>query len=158
MATPLLRRQLNRLFFQPGYSEGRFEYLFQAPSSACTLHLMFLWERGHKNGKHTAGISFSFTADVIAPVMEYEVPCVFDETFTKYVTWLLEFIYWLIQNLANAPGPYGDRREMEMATARLPCLLLGAAGHNREEAVERQPLARTQGRNLDRSLTFKRRV
>ena len=31
----------------------------------------------------------------------------------------------------------------------------GAAGNNRGEAAERQPLARTQGRNLDRVLNFK---
>ena len=57
-----------------------------------------------------------------------------------------------------------------MAIARLPCALImqyirlcplhsfavpGAAGHNRGEAAERQPLARTQGRNLDRGFTFK---
>ena len=57
-----------------------------------------------------------------------------------------------------------------MAIARMPCALIrsipdcvfspmysftvrGAARHNRGEAAERQPLARTQGRNLDRCLT-----
>ena len=31
----------------------------------------------------------------------------------------------------------------------------GAASHNRGEAADRQPLARTQGRSLGRCLTFK---
>ena len=90
----------------------------------------------------------------------------------KYVTWFLEFIYWHILNYAKAPGPFEDRGEMAMAIARSPgppvrstsvasfsplysFAVPGAAGHNRGEAAERQPLARTQGRNLDRVLTFK---
>ena len=92
--------------------------------------------------------------------------------FLKYVTWFLEFVYWHILNFANAPGPFGERGEMAMAIARLPCAPLrstsdgvssplysftvpGAAGHNRGAAAERQPLAGTQGRNLDRGLNFK---
>ena len=43
--------------------------------------------------------------------------------FVKYVTWFLEFAYWLILNFANAPAPCGDRGEMAMAIARLPCAL-----------------------------------
>ena len=46
-----------------------------------------------------------------------------------------------------------------MAIARLPCAysfaVPGAAGHNRGEVAERQALARTQGRNLDRGLNLK---
>ena len=91
----------------------------------------------------------------------------------KYVTWFLEFFYWHMLNYAKAPGPSEDRGEMAMAIARLPCALYavstsdgvlspmysfavpGAAGHNRWGAAERQLLAKTQGRNLDRVLTFK---
>ena len=32
--------------------------------------------------------------------------------FVKYVTWFLEFTYWLFLTYANAPGPSGDRGEM----------------------------------------------
>ena len=98
--------------------------------------------------------------------------CLFVGYFMEFVTWFFEFAYWLLPDFANAPGPCGDRGEMAMAFARsLPSCtpyvsccpfgplysvaVQGAAGHNRGEAVERQPLARTQGRNLDRSLTFK---
>ena len=90
----------------------------------------------------------------------------------KYVTWFLEFAFLPLLNFANAPGPSWDRGEMAMALAprlapfpftvcqmlsTLPVqfAVLGAAGHNRGGAAERQPLARTQGRNLDRSLTSK---
>ena len=41
----------------------------------------------------------------------------------KYVTWFLEFTFWLTLMHANAPDPSGDRREMAMAIARLPCAL-----------------------------------
>ena len=43
--------------------------------------------------------------------------------FVKYVTWFLEFTYWLILKYAKPPGPSGDRGEMAMAIARLPCVL-----------------------------------
>ena len=81
----------------------------------------------------------------------------------KYVTWLLKFTYWLILNCANAPGPSGDRGEMAMASLvhQMLSFLLCTFSRSLElpattegEAVERQPLARTQGRNLDRGLTF----
>ena len=43
--------------------------------------------------------------------------------FVKYVTWFLEFTYWLFLKYANAPRPSGDRGEMAMAIARLRCAL-----------------------------------
>ena len=43
--------------------------------------------------------------------------------FMKYVTWFLEFTFWLILMYANAPGPSRERGEMAMAIARLPCAL-----------------------------------
>ena len=82
----------------------------------------------------------------------------------KYVTWSLDFAYWLLLNLENALGPFGGRGRWQWRSlARLPFLtqyilyspaVFGAAGHNRGGTAERQPLARTQGRNLDRCLTF----
>ena len=92
--------------------------------------------------------------------------------FMEYVTWFFEFAYWLLPDFANAPGPCGDRGEMAMAIARLFCPLLlstsdtaffplysfavlGAAGHNRWGVAETPLPVKTQGRNLDRGLTFK---
>ena len=90
----------------------------------------------------------------------------------KYVTWFLEFAFLPLLNFANGPCPSWDRGEMAMALAprlapfpsqyvrccplslyslrslKLPATTEGGA-------AERQPLARTQGRNLDRSLTSK---
>ena len=77
-------------------------------------------------------------------------------------------------NYASTPGPSeergrdgnGDRSlALPSCTPYVSCCpfgplhsfaVHGAAGHNRGEAVERQPLARTQGRNLDRILIFLR--
>ena len=92
--------------------------------------------------------------------------------FMEYVTWFSEFAYWLLPDFANAPGPCWDRGEMAMAIARLFCPLLlstsdtaffplysfavlGAAGHNRWGVAETPLPVKTQGRNLDRGLTFK---
>ena len=120
--------------------------LFQSSGCSCKLHwpvhcrLLLLLLCGFHCNRH-----------------EYEYGRCVDFYIVKNVTWFLELIYWHML-YAKAPGPSDDRGEMAMAIARPPgppirsttdasfsplysFAVPGAAGHNRGEAAERQPLA-----------------
>ena len=129
-----------------------FSYLFQSSGCSCTLH----WPVHCR-------LLLLLLCGCHCTRPEYEYGRCVDFCIVKYVTWFFEFIYWHMLNYAKAPGPSEDRGEMAMAIARSPgppvrsttgasfsplhsFAVPGASGHNRGEAVERQPLARTQGR------------
>ena len=87
--------------------------------------------------------------------------------FVKYVTWFLEFACWLFLTFVVPPGPRGEGNgdrspALRAYTQYIRCCLLclvqcsgpWSCRPQPRGAAERQPLARTQCRNLDRSLTL----